>query len=353
MPNLYKPTYVHDGEKRESSVWWASAYRDGRRIRFSTGCRDKEAAKAEMHRRLAETSPKLPGKLTLRDLRELVVEDYRRNGNKSTKRVLVSFKALERHFGATRKAARIQARQVVEFVSARLDAGRAPATVNRDLAALRRGFNLAREQGLVREVPTIKALTERNARKGFLRPEQFAKLYRALDADLRPLARVAFVTGWRKGELVSRRWKHVDLRRGWLRLEPGETKNREGRSFPLTEVLLRELEAQHHRACELWGVERPPEDAPLFFRTAGPHKGQRVVRFDAAWAKATKAAGKPDLLFHDLRRSAVRELVRAGVPETVAMRLTGHRTRSVFRRYAIVSEQELLEAADRLNARRG
>ena len=164
----------------------------------------------------------------------------------------------------------------------------------------------------------------------------------------RPLGDVAFVTGWRKGELLSLEWRHVDLEEGWLRLEPGETKNDEGRQFPLGPILRDALEAQcaHKRTIERrTGVVV----RALFFYHEGKKAGEPVKDFRGSWERACKAAGCPQLLVHDFRRTAVRNLVRAGVPEPIAMKLTGHRTRSVFQRYAIVDETMLREGAAKLD----
>jgi integrase len=260
---------------------------------------------------------------------------------------------------------------VEAYKAARLEAKAAPATINRELAALGRMAALARRQyGLVSPF-TVERLEERNVRTGFFDEDAFAAVCRALRPELAALATVARLTGWRKSELRSRQWRHVDFKSGWLRLEPEETKNREGRMFPLIPELRAVLEAQRSR---VEAIQRDTKQVVpwVFCRDDGAPVGD----FKKAWATACITAGffrvdpvldeegkprvkrdgtpvvvkKPTKLVHDFRRTAVRNLIRAGIPETVAMKLTGHRTRSVFQRYAIVEEGMLREAGERLAA---
>jgi integrase len=178
-----------------------------------------------------------------------------------------------------------------------------------------------------------------------VRAEELSEIEAELPGYAKPIARIGFITGWRRGELLSRGWRHVDMGAGWLRLEPGETKNEEGRQFPLIPSLRAVLEEQYERKR---AVERATGRivASLFFYD----DGRPIREFRFAWNAACRRAGHPGTLFHDLRRSAVRNLVRAGVPQPVAMQLTGHLTASVFRRYAIVDEQMLTEGAAKLSA---
>jgi integrase len=133
---------------------------------------------------------------------------------------------LERFFGDW-KAVHVSTDAADRYAANRLEEGAAPATVNRELACLRRMLNLAVRAGMLLEVPRIELLQENNVRTGFVEPAEMAKLVAELPEHLRPLAITGYVTGWRVGELLSRRWRHVDLEAGWLRLDPGETKNRD------------------------------------------------------------------------------------------------------------------------------
>ena len=164
-----------------------------------------------------------------------------------------------------------------------------------------------------------------------------------LPDDLKAVFEVAYITGWCvKSEILTRHWSHVDFHSGWIRLEPGETKNSEGRQFPLTPDLRAALERQGGRT-------RAGEDAtdtiiPWMFHRSG----KPIKSFRRAWVTVCTKAGIPGRLPHDFRRSAVRNLERAGGPRSTAMKMVGHRTEGIYRRYAIVDEAMLKEGAAKL-----
>jgi integrase len=163
------------------------------------------------------------------------------------------------------------------------------------------------------------------------------------------------LTGWRiDSEVLPLEWRRVDFKANEIRLDAGTTKNREGRTFPMTQELRRLLKAQEaeHTRLKQAGHLFPF----VFFREVaegrgGEKKPRRIKRFNKAWKNACRAAGCPGRIPHDLRRTAVRNFVRTGIPERVAMQMTGHKTRSVFERYNIVSEGDLREAARKIDAR--
>jgi integrase len=159
------------------------------------------------------------------------------------------------------------------------------------------------------------------------------------------------VTGWRTpSEILPLEWRQVDMKAGEMRLDPGTTKNDDGRVFPFTRELRRVLDDQH-AVAERLKREHGTIARYVFCHTHGKKAGQRITEggFNKAWRKTRIAAGCPGRIPHDFRRTAVRNLVRAGVPERVAMQLTGHKTRAVFERYNIVSNGDLRDAARRLD----
>jgi integrase len=208
------------------------------------------------------------------------------------------------------------------------------ATINRELSAIKRAFNLAARctPPKVSTVPYIPMLKENNVRKGFIEHTEYLALRDALPDHLKPVLSFGYFTGWRKAEILNLKWAQVNLREGIVRLEPGETKNSEGRTLYMEPELWDMLTHLHKN--------RRMDCLFVFNRN-----GEKMVDFCKAWTSACVVAEKPGLLFHDLRRSAIRNMVRAGIPERVAMMITGHKTRSVFDRYNIVSQEDLREAA--------
>lgn len=225
--------------------------------------------------------------------------------------------------------------------------------INRELEALKSIFLLAVRDGKLPRAPRIQKLEEHNTRVGFFEPEQMARLLPHLPADVQPVVQFAYLTGWRlASEVLPLQWRQVDFAAGEVRLDAGMTKNGQSRVIYMTDalrVLLKKQYAEHKRLAQEGHI------CPhVFFREGGKGsrgvEGPRAIRsIRKAWNVACRKAGLLGRIPHDLRRSAVRNMVRAGVPERVAMRMTGHKTPSVFARYDIVADSDLRDAATRLN----
>lgn len=343
----YRPTYrARDGSTKEAKTYWIGYSVNGEKVRESSKSTRKKDAERLLAQRLVETGNGYRHAETDRtsfpELAQLLIEDYEQNGRRSTRRMQKAVEHLEEHFARAR-VAQIDEGAIGKYVTARLKAA-APATVNRELAALRRMLRLGYRRRMVARLPDIPSLKENNVRTGFVEKEQLGRLLECLPEELRGLAVAGYVTGWRVSELLSRRWEHVDFDGGWMRLDWQDSKNKKGRQFPLIPMLHEVLLRQQASAREL--------GAPWVFHRTRKHKdlpaGRRIATIQGAWEDATEAAGLPGLLFHDFRRTAVRNLVRSGVPEKVSMELTGHRTREVFERYHIVSSDMLVEAGKKL-----
>jgi integrase len=283
-------------------------------------------------------------RVRLKELTDSLIADYKMNNKKSLSRVEDSINHLIWYFSDDR-AAMITTDRIRNYITRRQEEGAKNATINRELSALKRSFNLALESSppRVHACPYIPMLEERNARKGFFEPDQLKAVLKHLPEHLRAPAETAYITGWRiHDELLTRHRHHVDLKAGWLRLDPGETKNGEGRMFPLTPRLREVLEEQIARTEALQKVTG--RIIPWLFH----RKANQIKYFRRSWLTACKDAGVPGKIPHDFRRTAIRNLERAGVPRSTAMRLVGHRTESTYRRYAIVDEAMLKEGGEKL-----
>lgn len=248
-----------------------------------------------------------------------------------------------------------------QYITERKAARAKNATINRKLAALRRGYSLNRRMVTVR--PTIEMLEEHNARQGFVSPADFERVRAVLAAEYRPLLTVSFITGWRTtSELLPMRWAQVDFAARVLRLEPRMTKNGRGREFPFTadlEAALREQRAYTDATQRKIGAIIPH----VFHRNGKPIRYWRrrwltalltvgLAQREAGEDGQPKKGGKiiPHALVHDFRRGAIRALSRVGVSEVVGMQLCGHETAEVYRRYRIVTGEDLRDAVAKLDA---
>ena len=239
----------------------------------------------------------------------------------------------------------------------RASKGTSNAEINRELTILRRMFALAMQAGKLLNRPHIPMLEERNTRKGFFELEMLHGVLAHLPASLRPVIEFAYITGWRiPSEVLTLEWRQVDFKAGEVRLDPETTKNREARVFPMTDDLRRLLEAQQQEQQRLKSAGFIV--ARVFVRMVakgrnGTKEPRPIQAFTKAWKSACAAAGCPGRIPHDLRRTAIRNMVRRGVPERVSMQLAGHKTRSVFERYNIVSDGDLRTAALQLQGLTG
>ena len=346
---VYQPIYVdkRTGERKTAATWWVQYSVRGKRYRESSGSLNRADAVKLLKRRIGQAAEGRPvghdiERTTFEDLAKILLDDYKANGRQSIRRAKSSTQNLRRFFADSR-ALDITEDRLNAYIVFRQDEKAANATINRELAALKRAFRLAGRK--VGQVPRFRMLRENNARKGFFEAEQFGAVLQHLPEYLKPVFEVAYVTGWRvSSELLTRKWQHVDLENGWLRLDPGESKNSEGRMFPLTPELRDILSRQLERTRQLQLATG--QVIPWVFHRAG----KPIKNYYGGWDKACRLAGYPDRIAHDLRRTAVRNLERAGVPRSAAMKMTGHKTESVYRRYAIVDEAMLRESAEKLSA---
>ena len=374
---------------RRGNVWWIKYYRNGKSYRESSKSTKKMVAKKLMDRREGDIAAgKVPGiifeRVTFNELAEEFITDYRINNKKSLDRAELSVTHLRTEFEGA-KVPDITTPRISQYVAERmkwsckacssnfhfngekhcpkcgntsLKKGAKNATINRELSALRRMLNLGAKQTppKVNRVPYIPMLKENNVRKGFFEHSEFIALREALPEYLKPFVTFGYKVGWRDQEIASLRWSNVDLQNGIVTLKAGETKNDDARTVYLDDEL-KDLFQQQWETRKLSG-----KLTPYVF----PSKSMSgmIVNFRKAWNTACRKSGlgygyvlsgkyvqkyegklSPGPIFHDFRRTAVRNMVRSGIPERVAMMISGHKTRSVFDRYNIVSDADLKAAA--------
>lgn len=227
------------------------------------------------------------------------------------------------------------------------------ATVNRHLAVLRAALRLGRKTGRVLVLPEFEKLKEAPPRQGFVGDVDFLALEAALPEELRLAIAFKYTYGWRKEAVFSLPWDKLNLREGSVELDARYSKNGEPVLVYLTESLRERFERQWKDTVALVR-KRIPGATPAQVREVVPfvfhRRGKRILDFRRSWKKACAAIGRPELMPHDLRRSAARNMDRKGISRSVAMVLAGWKTDAIYRRYRIVDEQDLREAAAKLGA---
>jgi integrase len=370
MKIIERELYGKRGEgslvRYEGVATWFSVYcQRGTEHRRTTGKTDLKAAKKKHKEFLDKLAAERQGhkpmptpqaeRVTVGELLEELEADFRLRGVKWWAQAKYHAAAVRAWFG-DRKASKLTAGDVDRYIEARLE-DYAPASVNRQTGLLAEALRLAHRRGTLTSVIAVRRLPERNARQGFLERADLDRVVAALPDYLQDFTRFAYLTAWRRGELVSLRWSDVDRDGGVIRLRPEHSKNGRGRTVAIEGDLCAIIE-RRRQARQVKDREGTVRVAEFVFHRAGHPVGD----FRKAWAAACVAAGLfqvvgvnadgteqriPSRLFHDLRRSGVRNMVRAGVRERVAMEISGHRTRSIFDRYNITSEDDLREAMQR------
>lgn len=364
--------------RKGSPFYWCEYWLRGKQYRESTEQTNEDKAKKVLRNKIREVdadrigaktfvSPKQE-RATIDDLLDSLECDYKLRGKWNTK-VNSNVKPLREHFGNWR-AVDVTSDAASEYIEDLREQEYSAATCNRRMQLLGQAFKLAVRTKKLNSAPFIPRLSEvGNERQGFFEAEHLESVIANLPEYLRDFARFGFATGWRKGALQSLRWSDVNDEVIFLRAENSKTRKPE--TIPLEGELAEIIERR--RTAKSWqskdGIAHVSE---YVFHD----QGQPVGDFRKAWATACCAAGVGKLvcpncrgdvdeenecsecrrvwkreelryigaIFHDFRRTAARNLVRAGVPVPVAMKITGHRTDSMFRRYAIVSEDQKREA---------
>ena len=345
---------------KESPSWFSIVFVGGKESAESTKTSDLKRARSVHKKRLDDVAAdrqhlkpfvtSAMQKVTVDQLLDALAADQRLRELKSAAGLVYHVKPLRAALGS-RRAVDLTAADVTRYIEARQALGKANATINRETQQLGAAFALALTSKAVTSAPSIHHLPERNVRRVFFEKGEFETLVSHLPQPYADASRFAFACGWRKGEVSALKWTDVDTRAMTITLP--DSKNGQGRTLALPEDLI--------------AIIKRREQARLLTTKGGDvriidhvfHKaGKPLGDFRKVWRSACIKAGLfhvekgpdgtavqvHDRNFHDFRRSAVRNLRRAGVDETVAMSITGHKTASVFRRYNIVSDEDLRNA---------
>ena len=326
---------------QRGNQWWIAYYvkQAGRSIeQRERGGETEKQAKKKLKHRLKELAAHSLGaytflgpaaeRLTVEQLLDALQRHYQTAG-KEQKKSASHMKHLRAFFGYE-LAPKVTGQTVERYITFRQGETAANSTINRELHILRRAFTLAVKHKLLAKTHVPEFLTlEEHVREGYTQKGDLdAVLSHLKDANVRDCVEWAFWSGMRRGEIGKLTWAAVDLETSTLSLSRTITKTKATRKLAL-EGIYREIIARRAKARRL--------DCPLIFHRQGKPMGQ----FRKAWTYACDKAGVSGLIFHDLRRSAIRNMVKAGVSEKVAMQISGHATRSVFERYNITDEADL------------
>ena len=349
--------------KVKGSRFWRAQYKnfDGKIIRVSTKEVVKAKARILLQKWMSDAARGLPAlpsahKIRYADLRKRLIANYITKGNRSLlttadgEETINGLKQLDDFFGYPENdgppVMRITTDKANEFALKRLADGVGNAMVNRSLACLRRMLRLAYKANIIQYVPAIDLLKEPPARRGFVEQKKFDELIALLPTHLRPLITFLYRCGVRVNEARQIEWTQVDLDAGLIWLEEEQTKADTPRVIPLPSILINMLR----------GVK--PKTGKVFSDANLRVEWEKAC--DACkLGKRTKMEPKEEggfvwysykgLLVHDLRRSAVRNLRKAGNDQTVIMKISGHATAEVFRRYNIVATDDVTDAMRKLD----
>jgi integrase len=271
------------------------------------------------------------------ELAEDLFRDYRINGKRSLEFVQMRWDGHLKPFLGHLRADQVTSETVGRYVDHRQSEGAANGTINRELSALRRMFTIGKQSTppKVRNVPAMTKLREADARTGFMEDSQYRKLLEYCpELWFRAIVELGRTFGWRRTEITGLKVSQIDLLQRTIRLEPGTTKNREGRCVTMTDALYVLISACVRGKAESDAVFTRPDGSP-------------VISYRGLWKNACIFAGCPGLLFHDLRRTMARNMLRAGVPEKVIMAIGGWKTRAVFDRYSIIRQDDIAMAMEK------
>ena len=340
--------------RKDSRFWWIAPWIQGQQVPQSSGETDYSRADRKLkilEGRLAANAPITPrtNRDTFDALLSAVITDYaikeRRSIEDLTRRIRLHLNPMLGHL----PAGKVKSSVISEYVLERKRSHAANGTVNRELAIIKRAFNLGKRSGAVSDVPYIEMLPEDNERETYVSRQQFHAIVRHVKPVVASILRTAYITGWRIDSILKLEWRYVDLEAGFVLLPARRTKNRKAVRWPLM-MGLREVLEERRRETD--AAERKNSRLiPWVFH----RNGQPVRSIRTAWIRARDKVGVPGYVIHDLRGTATVNLLEAGVDMPKVMSMVGMSMATVVR-YAGRRgnrEESLVAAARLLESRMG
>jgi integrase len=335
-------------KQKNSKFWWVKYYLPGNPnpIRESTKTETKDEAQKFLWRRLGDMGAGKfvglePERVQVNELFDMLVEEYMNNNRVSLRELQVRLNKNLRGFFGGMRAAIVGSRQISAYVTKRKHEGVKNATINRELEHLRRAFKLGfdADPQMVLKPLTFKKLLEDNVREGLLEHDKYLVLRAGLPEPYRTLFVCGYHLGTREGELLKLQWSEVDFDRKEITLLRYTTKNKSPRVLPIygdMEPFLRAVKETRDRLY--------PECPWVFQR-----KGSKMLFVHKVWKNMVKRLGVAGLIFHDLRRTALTNMIEAGFSEKEAMEISGHKTDRIFRRYHIIRRHRIQTLGNRMD----
>ncbi len=339
---------------KRGATYWVCYYLRGEQFRESTDTFDEQQALKFLRTKMKEihadeigarkfTTPKA-SRLTIHELLEALKADFELRG-KLSRQNASHLKRADDDFG-NYLAVALTSEKIDGYKKERLAKGDRPASINRPLQLIRQSYGLASRRDRLSRVPSIEFLSEKgNARKGFCEESEFRKIHGFLPDYLKDLCLFAYCTGMRFGEVLSLKWEFVKGDVIELQAEDakGDGDESNARLIPMVGKDLAGI-LERRKAARQVKVDGTTTLAALIFH----HEGSPIVDIRKAWKSACKKAGAPGRLFHDLRRSAVKNLDEAGVSRDVSMSISGHKTQAIFSRYNISDTKRKRRALEKV-----
>jgi integrase len=339
---------------KRGNVWWVQYYRNGKAYQETSRSIKKMVARKLLELREGEVAQgKLPGihfdKVRFDELAGDLELDYQHKGQKRPRTSHL------RNFFEDMRAIDITSARIKAYIKVRKAEGAANSTVNRELAALKAMFRLGVKETppKVDRVPYIPHLEENNVKQGFFEDEDYEAILQRLPSYLKGPVQFAYLTGWRREQIMGITWKMVNLKERLISVPGSMTKSGEPHTIYLNDPLL-ELMKERFSNRNLGCLY-------VFHRN-----GRRIRDFRHVWNKACRKVGlgygykidekykdkwrkkfRSGPTLHDFRRTAVRNFNKDGIPENIAMKITGHKTNSTYKRYGIVTKDDLKWAAEK------